>query len=139
MQGATLPRGRPFVLAFLKRYRELLLVATLLLLPAGTYIANARSGRNLGAVDHLCLAVSAPIARAVDAVVGTGIDAWSNYVALRGVRAENERLRRELSAARSEITNRREGDQENDRLRKLLAFSEASHGTLVAAPVVGVS
>jgi rod shape-determining protein MreC len=127
------------VLAFLKRYRELLLVLILLLLPAGTYIANAKGGRDLSSLDHLCLAVSAPMARAVDVVVGGAIDAWSEYVALRGVREENQRLRGELARARAEITTRREGDLENERLRKLLAFSQASTGSLVAAPVIGVS
>lgn len=127
------------MLAFLKRYRELLLALALLLLPAGTYIANARSGRGLSAIDHLCLAISAPIARAVEGAVGGAIDLWHGYVALRGVREENARLRREISEARAEVTRRREGDLENERLRKLLAFSQASTGSLVAAPVVGVS
>ena len=65
MQG-TKSRGSFALLAFFQRYRELLLVAVLLLLPAGTYVANAKQGRDLSALDKFCLAVSAPVARAVD-------------------------------------------------------------------------
>ncbi len=127
------------MLAFLKRYRELLLVAALLLFPAGTYIANAKQGRELSTLDRFFLAASAPIGSVVDGVVGGAIDLVHDYVALRGVREENERLHREVFALRDALHASREQELENGRLRQLLAFAEAEKGGVVAAPVVGVS
>lgn len=127
------------MLAFLKRFRELLLVVALLLFPAGTYIANAKQGRDLSSLDRFFLAASAPIAQAVDATIGGVVGVWNDYVALRGVHEENVRLRAELYRAKEEVNANREALLENDRLRGLLAFAQAGEGRLVAAPVVGVS
>ncbi len=127
------------MLAFLKRFRELLLVVALLLFPAGTYIANAKQGRELSALDRFFLAASAPIGRVVDASIGGVLGAWNDYVALRGVHEENVRLRAELYRTKQEVNATREALLENDRLRGLLAFAQAGEGRLVAAPVVGVS
>jgi rod shape-determining protein MreC len=127
------------LLAFLKRFRELLLVVALLLFPAGTYIANAKQGRELSSLDRFFLAASAPIAQAVDATVGGVLGLWNDYVALRGVHEENVRLRAELYRAREDANAIREALLENERLRGLLAYAQAGEGRLVAAPVVGVS
>ncbi len=127
------------MLAFFQRYRELLLVAALLLLPAGTYVANAKQGRDLSALDKFCLAVSAPVARAADAVLGGATSLWTDYVALRNVREENEQLARELAELKAQLGESREAEMENLRLHELLAFSRSDKGRLVAAPIVGVS
>jgi len=127
------------LLAFFQRYRELLLVAALLLLPAGTYVANAKQGRDLSALDKFCLALSAPVARGADAVLGAASSLWTDYVALRGVHEENESLRRELGELKAQLNETREAELENRRLQELLAFARADAGKLVAAPVMGVS
>jgi rod shape-determining protein MreC len=127
------------LLAFLKRFRELLLVVALLLFPAGTYIANAKQGRELSSLDRFFLAASAPISQVVDATVGGLLGLWNDYVALRGVHEENVRLRAELYRAREQLNQNRETLLENERLRGLLAYAQAGEGRLVAAPVVGVS
>lgn len=127
------------MLAFLQRYRELMLVAVLLLLPAGTYVANAKQGRDLSSLDKFCLAVSAPVTRVVDGSLDAVSSVWSDYVALRGVHAENERLKAELAEMRAKIVEHGESELENERLHSLLAFAQAEKGHLVAAPVVGVS
>src|SRR5688500_16731959 len=116
------------LLAFLKRYRELMLVVALLLFPAGTFIANAKQGRDLSGLDRLCLAASAPIASAVDGLVGGSIDAWNGYADLRGIREENLKLKGELLAARDELREVREAELENGRLRELLSFAEVERG-----------
>ncbi|HEY0841085.1 MAG TPA: rod shape-determining protein MreC [Vulgatibacter sp.] len=127
------------MLAFLQRYRELLLVTALLLLPAGTYVANAKQGRELSPLDELCLAISAPISRAVEGTAGFFLDLWASYVDLREVREENERLREALAMANGRLASRTEAELENERLHELLAFSKALEGRTVAAPVIGVS
>lgn len=127
------------MLAFLQRYRELLLVAALLLLPAGTYVANAKQGRDLSALDKFCLSVSAPVARAVDGLLGGVTSIWTDYVALRGVHEENEQLRAQVAELQGELNQAREAQLENLRLHEILGFSRASQQEMVAAPVVGVS
>lgn len=127
------------MLAFLQRYRELLLVTALLLLPAGTYVANAKQGRELSSLDELCLAISAPISRAVEGTAGFVLGIWSSYVDLRDAREENARLREALAEATGRLAARTEAELENERLHELLAFSKAVRGRSVAAPVIGVS
>ncbi|HWV37731.1 MAG TPA: rod shape-determining protein MreC [Vulgatibacter sp.] len=127
------------MLAFLQRYRELLLVTALLLLPAGTYVANAKQGRELSSLDELCLALSAPISRAVEGTVGFALGLWTSYVDLRDAREENVRLRGALAEANGRLAARIEAELENERLHELLAFSKAMRGRTVAAPVIGVS
>lgn len=127
------------MLAFLQRYRELLLVTALLLLPAGTYVANAKQGRELSSLDELCLAISAPISRVVEGTAGFVLGIWSSYVDLREVREENARLREALATANGRLSSRTEAELENERLHELLAFSKAVRGRAVAAPVIGVS
>ncbi|WP_373048264.1 rod shape-determining protein MreC [Vulgatibacter sp.] len=127
------------MLAFFQRYRELLLVAALLVLPAGTYVANAKQGRDLSALDKFCLALSAPVSRVVDGVLGGATALWSDYVALRGVHEENERLRQEVADLRSALNEGREAELENQRLHDLLGFARGDTGRLLAAPVIGVS
>lgn len=125
--------------AFLQRYRELLLVAALLLLPAGTFIANAKQGRELSSIDKLFLAMSAPVSQAVDRVATSVIGLWTGYVDLRGIREANEELRLEVAELRSQLDARVEAELENQRLHELLDFAQARRGRSVAAPVIGIS
>lgn len=127
------------MLAFLKRYRELFLVAVLLLLPLGTWIANAQRGRELSALDKLCLAVTSPLRVAAERTVGTAFRWWGDYVALRSVKEENGLLRETIADLQYRLNQRIEAERENERLRALVEFSREEEGRMVAAPVVGVS
>jgi|JI10StandDraft_1071094.scaffolds.fasta_scaffold13605_2 rod shape-determining protein MreC len=81
------------------------LVAVFLIAPALVLRASLRRPGELTAVDHAVLRVSAPLQSAVAWVVRRVASVWNGYVALvdvedenRELRAENERLRRELAA-----------------------------------------
>jgi rod shape-determining protein MreC len=81
------------------------LAVVFLLAPALVLRASLRRPSELGAVDHAVLRVSAPLQAGVAWVVRRVASVWNGYVALtdvedenRELRAENERLRRELSA-----------------------------------------
>lgn len=127
------------MLAFFKRYRELILVAALLLLPLGTWVANAQRGRDLSAFEKLCLAATSPVRDATARILGAGLDAWHSYVDLRRVAEENELLRETVAELQARLNQRVEAEQENERLRALVEFSQAERGKMVAAEVVGVS
>ncbi|MBK9031262.1 MAG: rod shape-determining protein MreC [Myxococcales bacterium] len=80
------------------------LAALFLLIPALVLRASLRRPSELGAVDQAVLRVSAPLQSGVAWMVRRIGSVWHGYVALVGVedenrelRAENERLRRELS------------------------------------------
>lgn len=127
------------VWATLRRYRELIAVAGLLCLGLGTYVAHVRAPRELSGLDRLCLAASAPIARGVDFVVGSGIEVVSGFHGLVNVREHNERLARENLLLKAAIAEGREARAENVRLQALLPVRAPEGGSIVAARVVGVS
>jgi rod shape-determining protein MreC len=129
------------VISFIKRYRELLAIGALLLLPLITYLAYAKKakGRPLNAFDRAVVWVSAPLQRSVTGIGFGIVDAWQNYVSLRHVHDENLALHREVLRLREQVARDEEARAENDRLRKDLAYAEAAPAPAVVAPVVGWS
>jgi len=127
------------LLAFFQRYRELLLVVALLLLPLGTWVANAQRDRELSGFEKLCLAATSPVRDATAWLLGTVLDGWHTYVDLRRVREENEILREAVGELQFRLNELVEAERENERLRALVEFSAAERGRIVAAEVVGVS
>jgi rod shape-determining protein MreC len=75
----------------------------------------------------------------VDAIahsVGSVVD---NYILLVGAREESATLRSEVQTLRRELLQVREFEYENQRLKELLAFKEATEFSLLPARVVGRS
>jgi len=64
-------------------------------------------------------------------------DVWEGYVALHGVREENQRLRREVELLRDQNSRLREGVSASQRLTALLEFKERTASQTVAAQVIG--
>lgn len=127
------------MLALLKRYRELILVAVLLIVPLGVFFAHAKKPTERSRLDRAVLWVTAPVERAVGwAVTGT-LDAWNGYVALRHARERATELSREnnlLKLERQELLAQR---SEAERLRRLLTFGEAGpRRSYVGARIIGV-
>jgi rod shape-determining protein MreC len=67
------------------------------------------------------------------------VDVWQDYVNLVGVREENERLKSEINRLRQEKFRLWEVELQNDRLKKLLEFKEASSYSVVTANVIAGS
>jgi rod shape-determining protein MreC len=127
------------VVGLLKRYRELILVAVLLLLPLGVYFAHAKHPSERSPLDRVILSVTGPIEKGVGWIVGGALDAWSGYVGLRHAHQRAIALERELNVARIDHMELRNVRQENDRLRQLLAFSrETPERRVIGARVIGV-
>ncbi len=127
------------MLGLLKRYRELILVGLLLVVPLAVYFAHAKHPSERSRLDRVVLTLSAPIEKGVGWVVTGALNAWNGYVALRSAHDRATVLQHEvnmLSLDRLELASVR---AENERLRQLLAFAQESPDRrTVGARVIGV-
>jgi rod shape-determining protein MreC len=62
---------------------------------------------------------------------------WDGYVALQGVRDENEQLRRDMDLLRGQNSQLREAAAATERLKSLLQFKEKASSVMLAAQVIG--
>ena len=77
--------------------------------------------------------------RAAWAVVGTWHWVWDNYVALLGVRADNQRLSQEVTDLRVQLQQERAASQSVERLRALLEMRTRVAWKTTGADVIGGS
>lgn len=126
------------MLSLIKRYRDLILVAGLLLFPFATFMTRGPQGRDPMMVDRGLISLSSYVQRAFAWVLDGSASVWNGYAALRGVEAENKALREENQALKSRAQGLESLRAENDGLRAILAYQEKSPGPRVVAKVVGV-
>jgi len=129
---------RAAVLALVRRHWELLASVLLLLLPFIVYVSHAQTPWVPGPARRVVVFATTPVQRVMAGAVELAQDAWHGYADLRGVRAENEQLRRETLRLRTAQQKMAETEAENGRLRRLAAWAETQPDTrMVAAPVLG--
>jgi rod shape-determining protein MreC len=127
------------LLALLKRYRELLAVAVLLMVPLGVFFAHARHPSDRTPLDRFVLAVTSPLEKVIDWTVSGAVSGWERYVALRKVSEQATELSREVSRLRAENRELQQLRAENERLEQMLAFARPrAEQRPVGARVVGV-
>lgn len=127
------------MLGQLKRYRELIVVAVLLVLPLGTFLANARAPEERSALDRVVLAATRPLEKVIGWAVAGTLRAWDSYVALRHAREEVHRLRSRVDQLELERQQWQQAGAENQRLERLLGFAAGSPArAFVGARVVAV-
>lgn len=126
------------MLSLIKRYRDLILVAGLLLFPFFTFVTRGPHGRDPYLVDRAVLSLSSHVQRAFAWVLDGTASVWHGYAALRGVEAENRTLHQENQALRAKALEQDELRAENERLRALVAYAQKNQGREVVAKVVGV-
>ncbi|WP_242340838.1 MULTISPECIES: rod shape-determining protein MreC [Anaeromyxobacter] len=125
--------------ALLRRYRELILVAVLLVVPLGVYFAHARKPSERSKLDRAILWLITPVERSVGWAVSGGLRSWDGYLALRHAREKANDLSREVDLLKMERQQLLSERAEVERLRKLLAFAQESPARkYVGARVVGV-
>ena len=125
--------------SLLKRYREPVFVVGLLAASFLAFFVRAKKGAHLNAVDKALIAATAPFEKVITAAASGVLGGWESYLALRGVRDENVQLRRAILQARSIEQQSAELRLENERLRRLLDFTDKQAPTrLLAAKVVAV-
>jgi rod shape-determining protein MreC len=127
------------VLGLIKRYRELLLVAVLLLVPLGVFFAHAKRTTERSRLDRAVVWLCTPIEKAVGWTARGAIGAWNGYVALRGSHARASELEQKVLSLELERQQLLADRAEAERLRKLLAFAEhSSERRYLGARVIGV-
>jgi len=92
-------------------------------------------GYGARAADTLAL-LTTPIQTGVAKAHRAAFDAWDTYLDWKNVRAENRRLREEIRGLRVEGLRVRETDDENRRLRRLLALQERLPLTTVSGEII---
>ncbi|MBK7859514.1 MAG: rod shape-determining protein MreC [Archangiaceae bacterium] len=127
------------MLSLFKRYRELLIVGTLLLYPLITYLSSGHRGREPNIADRAVLAVSSPLQRGLTAAIDGARGGFSGYLSLRGARVELDACVGELSQSRAELNALTEARAENERLRAMLGYTEGTVEPEIAARVIGVN
>jgi rod shape-determining protein MreC len=127
------------VVGLLKRYRELILVAVLLVLPLGVYFAHAKHPSERSRLDRVILAVTFPVEKALAWTITGTIEVWDGYVALRHARQRAVELTRRVDRLELELADLNRAKAENERLRQLLAFAQESpERRILGARVIGV-
>lgn len=93
-------------------------------------------GGGASLLERVLFAAFSPVQTGVARIVEGVKSAWSGYVALHGVRAENSAMAARLQAVELELGETRQRALETQRLRELLALKEAIPMQTVAAEVV---
>lgn len=127
------------MLSLLKRYRELLVVSTLLLFPLWTFLASGNRPRSPHVLDRFVLSVSAPLQRLLTSSFGAVSGVGRSYVQLRGTYQRNLFLEDENTRLKQQVHALEEGRAENERLKRLLNYADERPGPEISARIIGIS
>lgn len=127
------------MVGLLKRYRELILVALLLVLPLGIYFAHAKHPSERSRLDRVIMGLTGPIEKGIGWAVTGAMNGWNGYIALRHAHERAAALKHELDVLRLDQLDLTRTREENERLRRLLSFAQEPPGRqVVGARVIGV-
>jgi rod shape-determining protein MreC len=124
--------------ALLRRYREVVVVVVVAVIPLGIFLAHARHPGDRTALDRFVLTATSPVEKGVDWVITGVLSTWQRYAWLRGTERRARELSREVNDLRAENAALVQVRAENERLSRLLAFvrSRPEHRA-VGARVIG--
>ncbi len=125
------------MLEFVRRNRVILTSGFLLFVALLMVSRGARSGDRSDVLGRVAFEVMRPFQGAAAAGIETVNDAWRRYVALVGVREENDRLRRRLEELERQAVRLTETEQTNRRLNELLGFRSQFDSPAFAAQIIG--
>lgn len=118
-----------------KRYRDIVLVVILLVLPFFVLRSSLKKPEEQNATDRAILRVSAPVEFVSSSVSRSLSGLISDYVYLVDVKGDNERLSYENARLRESVRKLEHSGFENRELRRLLQLREATQGELISAQV----
>jgi rod shape-determining protein MreC len=127
------------VLALLRRYRELVLVLVLLVVPLGVFFAHVKRPSERSGLDRAVLWLTTPVERVVGWATTGALTTWRGYVGLRHAHQRALELSQEVNRLRLDNQQLVAERAEAERLRHLLDFSvQARQRTYLGARVIGV-
>lgn len=101
--------------------------------------AQVNTGRGIPVIEAITFGVFAEVQRGVSSGMGGVRTWWGDYVALRTVRGENERLRQEVSRMQIALQQERALAQQSRTLERLLDLRSQTELATVAAGVIAGS
>ena len=101
--------------------------------------AQVNSHSGVPVLEAVTFGVFAEVQRGASSVVSGVRRAWSGYVGLRGVRAENEALKRELASAEVQLQVQRALADRSRSLEQLLELRDRSNLQTTAAEIIADS
>jgi len=125
------------MLEFVRRNRVVLTSGSLLVISLLLLSAGSRTQRRFDPFAGVVLEGMRPLQGAVAAGVDSVTTAWRTYVALIGVKQENERLRHRILVLEQQAARLGEVEQTDKRLAELLKFSSTLEGPMQAAQIIG--
>jgi rod shape-determining protein MreC len=125
------------MLEFLRRNRVVLTSGSLLLVSLLLLSAGSRTHERIDPVAAVVLEAVRPLQGAIAAGADGLADAWRTYIALIGVKQENERLHRRILDLEQEAVRFAEIEQTDKRLGELLNFRSTLDGEAQAAQIIG--
>ncbi len=125
------------MLEFVRRNRVVLTSGSLLLLSLLLLSSSSRTRQPHDPLARLVLEAMRPLQSTAAASVDALTRAWRTYVALIGVRQENEALRRRVLDLEQEAVRSAEIEQTDKRLEELLNFRSTLGGDVQAARIIG--
>ncbi len=100
--------------------------------------ASARAPERQTPVDRAVVRVTAPLQGAVGRVLGQVSSGWSHYVALVGVKRENERLLKENTELAARLASQSQLAARAERLERLLELRSQVLTDTAAAQIIGM-
>lgn len=101
--------------------------------------AQVNSSAGVPLLEVVTFGAFAEVQRGAASVTGSIRDAWSGYGNLRGVRAENDALKRQLGELQVQFQQERARAERARHLERLLGFQQELKVDTVAAGVIGAS
>jgi len=96
---------------------------------------NSKSGVPI--LEAVTFGAFSEVQRAASSLTGGAHNAWTGYVNLRGVRAENQQLKEQLGALQVQIQQERAAAQRAHQLETLFGFQQQLKVKTLAAEVIG--
>jgi len=125
---------------FFGRYRDLVGISVLLVLPLVALFYSGRDREKLKPLANGLSTLAVPIQLVGDAAFSTVADLWRGYVDLVGAKSAAERLQKEVEALTGELLRLKRIEIENRRLKGLCEFKrDQDRFRYVAARVIGWS
>ena len=101
--------------------------------------AQVNSSAGVPLLEVVTFGAFAEVQRGAASITGSIRDAWSGYGNLRGVRAENDALKRQLGELQVQFQQERARAERARHLERLLGFQQELKVETVAAGVIGAS